>query len=386
VLRELAAAAQSCCFFLYFFYARRPQSRCQCDLVHISPFRSLLSLQKNKLSKIVSGVKMLFQRPPYMAPHTYRRWRRRQLRLVALMGVLLVVVVGLVARGIMLLPPATAVTMAGTTPSPLPTVIRSPTATPRPPPPAPTIHAAAGILMDVDDGRVLFKAHENDQLPMASTTKVMTALIALKRGHLDQPITIGADAVAEGLGDNSHMGVREGEVISLEDMLYGLLLPSGDDAAVAIADALGGSEAGFVAMMNAEAKIMGLTHTHFVNPDGLDAAGHYTSVSDLLKLTRRALAIPEFALIVNTVEHKIPATSQHHAYDLFTTNALLNNYPGADGVKTGTTPAAAYCLVFSATRNSGHLLGVLLGDPTEKARYLDAQALLDWGFQVIASS
>ncbi len=330
---------------------------------------------------------MIFQRPPYMAPHTYRRWRRRQLRLLAIMMILLVVVVGLVVRGIMLLPPANAGTALGTTPTFSPTVIiRSPTATPKPPPPAPTIHAAAGILMDLDDGSLLFKAHENDQLPMASTTKIMTALIALRRGKLDQPVTIGADAVAEGAGDNSHMGVSEGEVLSLEDLLYGLLLPSGDDAAVAIADAIGGSVPGFVTMMNAEAKIMGLTHTHYVNPDGLDADGHYTSASDLLKLTRRALAIPEFDLIVNTVEHKIPATAQHNKHDLFTTNALIDNYPGADGIKTGTTPGAGYCLVFSATRNSGQLVGVLLGDPNDQARYQDAQALLDWGFQVIAGS
>jgi D-alanyl-D-alanine carboxypeptidase len=322
-----------------------------------------------------------------MAPHTYRRWRRRQLRLLALIVILLVVVVGLVVRGVMLLPPANAGTAVGTTPTFFPTVIiRSPTATPSPPPPAPTIHAAAGLLMDLDDGRLLFKAHENDQLPMASTTKIMTALIALRRGKLDQPVTIGADAVAEGSGDNSRMGVSQGEVLSLEDMLYGLLLPSGDDAAVAIADAIGGSVPDFVAMMNAEAKIMGLTHTHYVNPDGLDADGHYTSASDLLKLTRRALALPEFALIVNTFEHKIPATAQHNKHDLFTTNALIDNYPGADGIKTGTTPAAAYCLVFSATHTSGQLVGVLLGDASDNGRYVDAQALLDWGFQVIASS
>lgn len=329
---------------------------------------------------------MLFQRPPYMAPHTYRRWRRRQLRLLALMLVLLVAVVGLVARGITLLPPANAGTAVQSTPTPLPTVIRSPTSTPKPPPPAPTIRAAAGILMDLENGNVLFQAHEDDQLPMASTTKIMTALLALKRGKLDQPVRIGSDAVAEGAGDNSRMGLSAGEVLSLEDLLYGLLLPSGDDAAVAVADAIGGSQADFVAMMNAEAKLLGLSHTHYVNPDGLDAQGHYTSASDLLKLTWRALAIPEFVVIVNTAEHKVPATSQHKAYDLVTTNALINNYPGADGVKTGTTPGAGYCLVFSATRISGQLLGVLLGEPNQTARYQDAQALLDWGFQVIAGS
>jgi D-alanyl-D-alanine carboxypeptidase len=182
------------------------------------------------------------------------------------------------------------------------------------------------------------------------------------------------------------MGVRQGEVLSLEDMLYGLLLPSGDDAAVAIADAIGGDQASFVAMMNAQAKLMGLTHTHYINPDGLDAPGHYTSASDLLKLARRALALPEFALMVNTAEHKIPPTNQHRAYDLLTTNVLLGNYAGADGVKTGTTPGAGYCLVFSATRESGQLLGVLLNDPNQAARYQDAQALLDWGFQVLAAS
>jgi D-alanyl-D-alanine carboxypeptidase (penicillin-binding protein 5/6) len=328
---------------------------------------------------------MMQRPPPYVPSEGARRWKRRQQRLLILLAVLLVLEVALVTRGIMLLPSDKGGAALAHPPTATATrIVSSPTATPALLPPAPSIQATAGMVIDLSNRAMLFHQNADEQLPMASTTKIMTLLVALEYGRprLNAPVTIGADAVAAGRGENSHMGVSVGEVLSLRDLLYGMMLPSGDDAAVAVADAIAGSVPAFVALMNARAQYLGLTHTHYVNSNGLDAPGHYTSASDLLKLTAFALGVPGFAEIVATPEYVIPLTSQHKGYDLQNTNALLGpgGYDGADGVKTGTTGNAGDCLVFSATRGNTHLLGVLLGDPTDGARYQDARALLDWGF------
>ncbi len=332
----------------------------------------------------------MMQRPLqflYDPSDQYRRWKRRQRNLLIVLAVLLVLEVGLVTRGVMLLKPDQSGAVLAPMPTATATSTPSPTPTPRPTPPAPVIQADGSMLVDSSTGAVLFRQHADDELPMASTTKIMTALLALRYGHLDQLVTIGADAVAAGRGDNSHMGVSQGEVLTLRDLLYGLMLPSGDDAAVAVADAIGGDEQHFVALMNRYAQFLGLTHTHYVNVHGLDAPGHYTSASDLIKLTRYALRIPLFAIIVSTPEYKIPATNQHKAYNLRNTNELLgaDGYAGADGVKTGTTGRAGYCMVFSATRDGTQLLGVILGAPSDGARFREARALLDWGFTVVGA-
>ncbi len=323
------------------------------------------------------------QQPPRLPSDTYRRWKRRQRRLMALLAVLVLLAVGLTVRGVMLLPASHATALA---PTPTATPTFTPTATPTPPP-APGIQAVAGMLVDPNTGAVLFTQNANQELPMASTTKIMTVLLALKYGHLDQVVRVGADAVAEGSGDASRMGLRQGERLTLRDLLYGMLLPSGDDAAVAVADAIGGNVPHFVEMMNAQAQFLGLKHTHYANPDGLDAAGHYTSVSDLITLTEYALTLRVFASMVATYQYTIPATSQHKAYDLINTNELLgpNGYPGAEGVKTGTTGNAGDCLVFAAANTNTDLLGVVLGAPSDAARFRDARLLLDWGFKVAGS-
>ncbi len=303
--------------------------------------------------------------------------------MLILLAVLLVLEVALVTRGIMLLPSGKGGTAQAHPPTA--TFIKpSPTATLPPPPPAPSIQATAGMVIDLSNKMVLFRQNGDEELPMASTTKIMTLLVALEYGRprLNTAVRIGADAVAAGQGENSHMGVSAGEVFSLSDLLYGMMLPSGDDAAVAVADAIAGSVPAFVGLMNTRAQYLGLTQTHYVNSNGLDASGHYTTASDLLRLTAFALGVPDFTTIVATPEYIIPATSQHKAYDLQNTNELLGpgGYDGADGVKTGTTGNAGACLVFSATRGNTRLLGVLLGDPSDGARYHDARALLDWGF------
>ena len=179
-----------------------------------------------------------------------------------------------------------------------------------------------------------------------------------------------------------------GDQLTLHDLLYGLMLPSGDDAAITIADAVGGSTANFVNMMNLFAYRLRLFQTHYLNPDGLtyyDAnhqplPGHYTTAYDLVRLARYAMSIPLFAQLVRTQHYQLPATLSHHLYAWDNTNTLLATYQGMTGIKTGFTIEAGACLVFSATRNGHHLIGVVLHSIDENHRFNDARILLDWGF------
>ncbi len=246
---------------------------------------------------------------------------------------------------------------------------------------APRVASTAAILLDPDTERVYLSMHADQRLAMASTTKIMTTVVALTYGNPDQKITVGQDAQDMNNGDNSSAQLKKGDVLTLRQLLYGLLLPSGDDAAVAIADGVAGSQAQFVTLMNAEAALLGLTHTHYVNPHGLDEAGHYTTAGDLAQLARFALSFPLFRQIVATRELVVAATSEHPRYDWISTNNLLAaHYPGLIGIKTGHTGDAGYCFVFAAQRPYGELLGVVLGDGADPERFDDARALLDWGF------
>ena len=249
--------------------------------------------------------------------------------------------------------------------------------------PPPTIAATAGYLFDPTTGQVLFAQNPTQELAMASTTKIMTALTALTFGSLSQRITIGQDTVAMQNGVDSVAGLQLGDSLTLCELLYALLLPSGDDAAVAIAEGVAGTQARFVAEMNAEAALLGLWRTHYANPDGLDENGHYTTARDLAQLAAYAMQIPVFAQVVGTATYTLPQTTNHIAYTWNTTNYLLtatNYYAGATGVKTGTTGNAGACLVFAAARNGRQLIGVVLNEPTDPGRFTDATALLDWGF------
>lgn len=251
------------------------------------------------------------------------------------------------------------------------------------PPDAPGISAASAYLMDARTGEVFYSNNALNEVAMASTTKIMTAIVAMTFGKPDQMITIHQDAVAEQNGENSVAGLQLGDTLTLHDLLYALMLPSGDDAAVAIADGVAGSEANFVRMMNMEAALLGLVHTHYVNVHGLDAPGHYTTVGDLAHVARIAMNFPLFAAIVKTPVYGTK-TTLHGQYTWNTTNELLtqNLYEGTIGIKTGHTGNAGYCLVFAATRNGNTLIGVLLGeqDLSGEQRFIDAKALLDWGF------
>jgi len=251
--------------------------------------------------------------------------------------------------------------------------------------PPPTVTAEAAYVFDPSLGFVYYAKDANAELPMASCTKVMTLLLAVERGNLNEIVTVGPDAAALVRPDSSFMGLSVGERLSLRDLLYGLVLPSGNDAAVAIADAIGGSVPKFVAMMNERAQQLGLTRTHYVNPHGLGAPGHYTSARDLAVLSGVAMQNPEIVKITSVDHYFIPKTATHKAYNLETGNDLLSGarspYPGAIGVKPGFTGDAGYCQAFAAVRHGRMIIGVVLNEPSWQVRIVDMRALLNWGFE-----
>lgn len=271
--------------------------------------------------------------------------------------------------------------------TPVATPKATPVLTPNGKPPA--ISANEAILMDEDSGHILYDLNGEHAQPMASTTKIMTAVIAIQTANLNMLITVHQDAVNEVINNGgSNASLKAGEQLKLQDLLYGLLLPSGDDAAIAIADALGGTTQNFVHQMNVYAYRLHLFQTHYINPDGLtyyDAnnqpiPGHYTTAYDLARLSQYAMSLPLFAKIVSTLHYNVPATATNNPHSWDNTNTLLKTYIGLTGIKTGFTLEAGPCLVFSATRNGHHLLGVVLHSSDENHRFSDAQILLNWGF------
>ncbi|MCO6452323.1 MAG: D-alanyl-D-alanine carboxypeptidase [Caldilineales bacterium] len=231
----------------------------------------------------------------------------------------------------------------------------------------PEVAARSAILVDDSSGEKLWGKDENAALPMASTTKMMTALVALETLSPDQVVTVPQAAL---IGDAS-MGLQAGDGVTVETLLYGALLPSGNDAAMTLALAAAGTTEAFVERMNARAADWGLTQTHFENPHGLDEPGHISSATDLAGLARQVLDSPVLAKIVAT-----PQTTQQ-GYALTSTNELLTTYPGANGVKTGTTDEAGQVLVAAATRRGGSPLSVVLNSPD---RFAESARLLDFYF------
>lgn len=249
---------------------------------------------------------------------------------------------------------------------------------------APKIGARSAFLMNAMTGEVYLSVNADTPVALASTTKIMTAMAAIQFSpSLDLPVKVGADAVAMNTNGNSVAFLKEGDTISLREALYALLLPSGDDAAVAITDAVAGSQARFVGLMNLEAALLGMRHTRYVNVHGLDEDGHYSTARDLTLLADYAMANPDFRAVVSTPHYELKATALHRDYTWDTTNNLLtknDHYDGIEGVKTGHTENAGYCLVFEAAHTDRRLVGVVLGEKTDAGRFTDATALLDWGF------
>lgn len=238
----------------------------------------------------------------------------------------------------------------------------------------PAIHAKAAALIDVASGRILYSRNGEEPLPMASTTKIMTAIVAIESGKLSDVVKTSKRAFAK---EGSSLYLRRGEEMSLHHLLYGLMLRSGNDAAVAIAEHVGGSEEGFVYMMNEKAEMLGLEKTQFRNPHGLDADGHYTTANDLARLSAYALHNPTFQEIVRTKVKTVPNPNANWDYKWTNKNKMLQLYEGADGVKTGYTSKALRCLVSSATRHGQQLAVVTLNDGND---WLDHTRLLDYGF------
>ncbi|MEC0372064.1 D-alanyl-D-alanine carboxypeptidase family protein [Paenibacillus chibensis] len=236
-------------------------------------------------------------------------------------------------------------------------------------------HAQAAALIDVTSGRLLYSAHGDDELRIASLTKIMTAIVAIEHGDFKKPVKVSKNAFGK---EGSSIYLKLGEEMTLENMLYGLMLRSGNDAATAIAEHVGGSEEGFVYLMNEEAKQLGLAHSHFANPHGLDADGHYSSANDMAKLTAYALHNPLFREIVKTPTKKAPNPNESWDYKWDNKNKMLRLYDGADGVKTGYTKKAFRCLVSSATRGGQQLVAVTLNDGDD---WNDHGKMLDYGFE-----
>ncbi|WP_051331137.1 D-alanyl-D-alanine carboxypeptidase family protein [Aneurinibacillus terranovensis] len=238
----------------------------------------------------------------------------------------------------------------------------------------PPISAQTAALIDVQSGRILAEKDGDKRMRIASLTKIMTAIVAIEEGNINDIVTTPNHASGT---EGSSIYLKRGEKMKLEDMLYGLMLRSGNDAAVAIAEHVGGSVEGFVRLMNEKAEYIGMQSTHFMNPHGLDHPDHYSTASDMARLTAYALRNPVFQKIVATKVKMIPWQGEEWDRKLLNKNKMLRLYEGADGVKTGYTKLARRCLSSSATRNGQQLAIVVLNAPSD---WEDSMNWMDYGF------
>jgi serine-type D-Ala-D-Ala carboxypeptidase (penicillin-binding protein 5/6) len=250
------------------------------------------------------------------------------------------------------------------------------------------VTAAAAELINGGTGQVMWTRNMNVKRPVASITKVMTALVVLEAGSLNRKVKVTRAAEQYGLAyDPGEAGLHPGDVLTTRQVLEGMLLPSGSDAAYLLATTYGPGWPAFVRKMNREAGQLGMTRTHFANFDGLPWPSEhstYSTAHDLALLARAAMKQPAFRQIVKQRSHWIGATSQHGHYYWTNTNLLLRRYRGAIGIKTGYTAGAGYCLLFAASRNGTELVGVVLDSTKSNAqiRFTAASNLLTWGFGI----
>ncbi|MBQ6937140.1 MAG: D-alanyl-D-alanine carboxypeptidase [Clostridia bacterium] len=236
------------------------------------------------------------------------------------------------------------------------------------------ISAKSAVLIDIQSGRVLYEHNAYEKLPMASTTKIMTGLLACESGKLKE--SVKASAFASGT-EGSSLWLKIGEEQTLENLTYGLMLKSGNDAAVAIAEHLGGCTDAFALLMNKKAREIGAHNTNFENPHGLDSSGHYTTAYDLAIISREAMKNKKFREIVSTKTYSIPMEGEKWDRALKNHNKMLWRYDGCNGVKTGFTKKCGRCLVTSAKRDGKELVCVTLNAPSD---WNDHTELLDFGF------
>ncbi len=245
--------------------------------------------------------------------------------------------------------------------------------------PPEAISAECAVLTDAATGRILFAKNADKRHPMASTTKIMTALVALEKCPLDTVVTVHPGAVGV---EGSSVYLKAGSRYTMEALLHALLLQSANDAAEAIAYAVAGSVPAFVDLMNEKAAALGLSDTHFDNPHGLDGDTHYTTAAELAAITRAALELPEFQRIVATRRHVFATVEGEEARTLINHNKLLLLYDGAVGVKTGFTKRCGRCLVSAASRDGLTLIAVTLDAPSD---WHDHTAMLDYGYSMLES-
>jgi D-alanyl-D-alanine carboxypeptidase/D-alanyl-D-alanine carboxypeptidase (penicillin-binding protein 5/6) len=242
-----------------------------------------------------------------------------------------------------------------------------------------TLSAEAWMLIDDSTGMVISQKYANEPQYMASLTKMMTCLLALENGNMADTVEITKDVFI-----NRNSRVRLGERYLLGNLIYEMMLQSDNDAAYALARHIGGDSIRFCEMMNEKAEYLGMTSTHFANPNGMPAPDNYSTASDLVRLARYAMRDSLFAAIVGTVERKVPMTDGRHM-DCYNTNQLLSTYEGCLGVKTGYTRQAGYCLASAATRNGRTLYCVLLNSRSLRTRFTESAILLDYGFRIVKS-
>jgi D-alanyl-D-alanine carboxypeptidase len=306
----------------------------------------------------------------------------------------LLLMIGLTIFGVVYVAPmvtgaSTNLLTAAPTPTPIPTPIPTPTPAPTPTPtpvlptptptPTPFISGQEAYVIDADTGQVFYNLNSTQPVPIASTTKIMAAIVAIENANLDQGVTVQQADLDQVPAGSSSAGLVAGDYFRLRTLLYGLMLRSGTDASIVIARVVAGSTDNFVAMMNSKAQALGLTHTHYSSPHGF-SSNNYSSATDLVTLANYALRNPTFASIVSQSEYDVKPTKYTHGYPWANTNSLLTSYPGADGVKTGWTDDAGVCLVFSARRNGHHVIGVELHAPNYPTVFADGTKLLDLGF------
>jgi serine-type D-Ala-D-Ala carboxypeptidase (penicillin-binding protein 5/6) len=250
------------------------------------------------------------------------------------------------------------------------------------------VKAKEGVLADAATGQILWNRDMDTELPMASITKVMTAYLVISAGDLNRKVTVPKSVLAyEAKYGASSDDLEPGEVLTVHELLYGLLIPSGADAAYMLATVYGPGLNAFVAKMNATARQLGMLHTHFTSPDGLPyptETSNYSTPADLLVLGETAMRSPVLRSIVDQHAYALPKGDGHHAHLWVNDNALIGTYPGAVGIKTGFTDVAMHCLLFEAVRSGRTLVGVVLGSPVTgpAAAAQDATQILNWGFSL----
>lgn len=240
----------------------------------------------------------------------------------------------------------------------------------------PNVNSRSCVVLDRNSSTILYGKNEKNQVKMASTTKIMTAIVVIENTSLDQTVEVSKKSAGTG---GSRLGLKTGDKITIRDLLYGLMLRSGNDAAVCLAESVAGSVAEFSNLMNAKAQELGLLNSHFESPHGLDSDGHYTTAYELALLSNYALKNQTFLTIVGTKNYTV--TINGYPKTLSNTNELLGNLNGVYGIKTGFTNGANRCLVTACKRGEMDIICVVLGADTKNFRTKDSIKLIEYSFK-----